>query len=80
MQASVPPGLVPMARVTEFVAPVTTFPPTSSTLTAGCVLQADPFAPPPGWVVKPSWVAPPMVMVNGVPVAVVSPVDEAAIV
>ena len=35
VQANVPPGLVPMARVIELVAVVTTLPPTSSTATVG---------------------------------------------
>ena len=64
VQARVPPGLVPMARVIELVALVTVLPPASSTVTAGWVPQAAPLAPPPGWVVKTSWVAAPKVMVR----------------
>ena len=53
-----------MARVIELVAVVTTLPDWSSTLTAGWVPQAAPSAPPPGWVLKTSWVAAPAVMVK----------------
>ena len=49
-QASVPPGLVAMAKVIELVAVVTTLPEPSSMLTAGWVAQVAPSAPPPGWV------------------------------
>ena len=77
VQASVPPGLVPMARVIELVAVVTTLPDWSSTLTAGWVVQVAPSAPPPGWVVKTSWVAGPEVMVNAELVVPVSPVAAA---
>ena len=73
VQANVPPGLVPMARVIELVAVVTTLPPTSSTATVGWVAHAAVLAPPPGWVVKTSLVAVPAVMLNGVLVAVVEP-------
>ena len=44
------------------VAVVTVLPPASSTVTTGWVAQACPSTPPPGWVVKASWVAAPMVM------------------
>ena len=77
VQASVPPGLVPMARVMELVAEVTTLPDWSSTLTPGWVVQVAPSAPPPGWVVKASWVAAPGVMVKAELVAPVSPVAAA---
>ena len=77
VQASVPPGLVPRARVIELVALVTTLPEASSTLTAGWVPQAAPLAPPPGWVVKTSWVAVPTVMGTFPLVTVVKPVAEA---
>ena len=57
VQASVPPGLVPMARVIDAAELVTVLPEASSTVTTGWVVQAAPLAPPPGWVVKTSWVA-----------------------
>ena len=69
VQASVPPGLVPRPRVMLFVPAEIGLPPTSSTLTAGWTVQAEPFAPPPGWVVKPNWLTAPIVMVKGVLVA-----------
>ena len=59
------------------MAVVTTLPDWSSTLTAGWVVQVAPLAPPPGWVVKTSWVAVPTVMVNALLVAPVSPVAVA---
>ncbi len=77
VQAKVPPGLVPRARVIEFVAPVTVLPDWSSTLTAGCVLHVAALAPPPGWVLKASWVAAPGVMEKVLLVAPVSPKAEA---
>ncbi len=77
VQASVPPGLVPMASVTEFVAVGTTLPPASSMATAGWVVQVAALAPPPGWVVKASWVAAPMVIENALLVTPVKPVAEA---
>ena len=78
MQARVPAGLpAPTARVMELVAVVTTLPPTSSTVTAGWVPQAAPLAPPPGWPVKTSWEAPPMVMEKALLVMVVNPVAAA---
>ena len=77
VQASVPPGLVPRARVMELVAVGTMLPPASSTLTAGWVPQAAPLAPPPGWALKTSWVAVPMVMVKVLLVTVVKPVAAA---
>ena len=52
-------------------------PPASSTVTAGWVVQVAPLAPPPGWVVKASFEAAPMVMVKLLLVAPVSPVAEA---
>ncbi len=63
----------------ELVAVVTGCPRLSSTLTAGWLpeVQAAPLAPPPGWVLKASWVAEPTVMVNGVLVAPLSPLEVA---
>jgi hypothetical protein len=58
------PGWEVMARVTALVFPVATFPLASSTETAGWADQAVPLAPPPGWVVKTSFVAAPAVMLN----------------
>ena len=75
VQASVPPGLVPRARVIWLVALVTTLPEASSTLTAGWVPQVAPLAPPPGWALKASWVAVPKVMVK---VLLVEPAKPAA--
>ena len=72
-----PPGLVPTARVMEFVALVTTLPDWSSTVTAGWVPKAAPLAPPPGWVVKTSWEPGPKVMVKVVLVTVVKPAAAA---
>ena len=66
-----------MARVMELVAVGHHVARPSSTLTAGWVVQVAPLAPPPGWVVKTSWVAVPAVMVNAVLVAPVSPVAAA---
>ena len=63
VQASVPPGLVPMARVIEVVGGDHVAA-GSSTLTAGWVVQVGAVGPAPGWVVKTSWVAAPMVMVK----------------
>ena len=77
VQANVPPGLVPMARVIELVAVVTTLPEASSTATVGWAPQAVPSAPPPGWVVKTSLVAVPAVMLKAELVAVVRPVADA---
>ncbi len=77
VQAKVPPGSVPRARVIEFVAPVTVLPPASSTVTTGCVLQVAALVPPPGWVLKASWVAGPAVMEKVLLVAALSPVAEA---
>ena len=71
------PGWVAMARVIELVAVVTVLPPTSSTLTEGWVPQAVPSAPPPGWLVKASWEAPPTVMVKELLVTLVNPVAVA---
>ena len=61
VHASVPPpqGLVPTARVMEAVPPVTALPPTSWTVTAGCLAHVAALVPPPGWVVKATWVAGP---------------------
>ena len=61
----------------ELVALVTTLPEASSTVTAGWVPQAAPLAPPPGWVLKASWVAVPKVMVKVLLVTVVKPVAAA---
>ena len=61
----------------ELVAVVTMLPDWSSTLTAGWVPQAAPLAPPPGWVLKTSWVAPPKVMGTLLLVTVVKPVAAA---
>ena len=66
-----------MARVMELVAVVTVLPPTSSTVTAGWVPQAVPSTPPPGWVLKASWEAPPIVMEKALLVMVVNPVAAA---
>ena len=77
VQARVPPGLVPMASVIELVAVVTVLPPASSTVTLGWVPQTAPLAPPPGWVVKTSWEAAPMVMGTLLLVMVVKPVAAA---
>ena len=77
VQASVPPGLVPRARVIWLVALVTTLPDWSSTVTAGWVPQAAPLAPPPGWALKTSWEAGPKVMVKVLLVTVVKPVAAA---
>ena len=71
-QASVPPGLVPIARVREAVE-ATVLPPTSWTVTAGCVVHVAVLAPPPGWVVKARLAAGPIVIVNVLLVAEVSP-------
>ena len=54
------PGWLPIDRVIEaleFVPVVMTLPKVSSTLTVGWVVQAAPFVPPPGCVVKTSWEA-----------------------
>ncbi len=58
------PGWVLMERVTEALDVVTVLPPLSSMATTGCVLQVAALGPPPGWVVKPSCVAGPTVMVR----------------
>ena len=71
------PGWVAMARVIEAAEVVTMLPPTSSTVTTGWVVQAAPLAPPPGWALKTSWVAAPMVMVKALLVAPVRPVAVA---
>ena len=71
------PGWVAMASVTALVAPVTVLPPTSSTVTLGWVPQVAPSTPPPGWVVKASWVAPAMVMEKALLVTVVNPLAAA---
>ena len=71
------PGWVAMARVMELFAVVTVLPPASSTVTLGWVPQAVPSTPPPGWVVKTSWEAPPMVMGTLLLVTVVKPVAAA---
>jgi len=57
------PGWVAMARVTGLELPVTGLPAESSTVTFGWVAQADPLAPPPGWVVNASCAAAPAVTV-----------------
>src|SRR5207302_691467 len=48
------PGCVLMANVIEAVELVTVLPPLSLTVTAGCVVQAAPLAPPPGCVLNTS--------------------------
>ena len=73
VQAKVPPGLVPMARVIELAAVVTVLPPTSSTVTTGWFVQTAPLAPPPGWALKTSWEAAPIVMLKALLVGPVSP-------
>ena len=71
VQVRVPvPGLVPMARVIDEVLVVTVLPPASSTATRGWVGKAVPPRPPVGSVVKPTWVAGPVVMLKGLVVAV----------
>src|SRR5438477_470 len=64
LRAPLPGGLVPMARVMLAVEPVTVLPPASCTVTTGCVAQAVPPVPPPGWVVKASLAAAPTVMLK----------------
>ena len=77
VQAKVPPGFVPMARVIELVAVGTTLPPMSSTATVGWVPHA------PCWLrhragsCRRAWCAVPIVMLNGVLVALVSPLAVA---
>lgn len=72
-----PPGLVPIANVTDAADPVIVFPPASWTLTTGCVAHAVPPVPPPGCVVNATFAAAPTVMLNVADVAVVSPADVA---
>ena len=81
-QASVAPvpGWEAMARVMVFVPVFTGLPPTSATLTAGWVVHTAPLAPPPGWVLKASSEAVPIVMVNGRLVPPARPVAVALIV
>ena len=67
------PGWVAMAKV-MFEPPLVTLPDASSMLTAGWVAQVAPLAPPPGWVLKASWLAGPAVRVNELLVAQLSPV------
>jgi hypothetical protein len=43
-------------------------------LTDGWFVQVEALAPPPGWTLKPIWLAPAMVMVSGLLVTPVSPV------
>ena len=79
VQASVAPvpGWVPMASVIEAAELVTTLPDWSSTLTLGWVPQAAPSTPPPGWVLKTSWLAAPKVMEKALLVTVVKPLAAA---
>ena len=64
VQARVPPGLVAEGQGDRVGAVVTMLPDASSMLTAGWSSRSQPSAPPPGWVLKTSWVAAPAVMVN----------------
>ena len=48
-----------MARLIEAEEPVTVLPYASSTAALGWVAHEAPLAPPPGWVLNPSWVADP---------------------
>jgi len=74
VQVSVPPpGFVPIASMIEAELPVTVLPFASSTVTIGCVVQAVPPVPPPGCVVKTTFVAVPAVILNALLVAEVSP-------
>ena len=58
VQVSVPAlGLVPIASVMLALLDVTVLPPASCTDTTGWVANAVAPVPPPGWVVKPSFVA-----------------------
>ena len=66
-----------MARVTALVAVVTVLPPTSSMLTLGWAVHTAPLAPPPGWVLKTSWLAAPKVMEKALLVTVVKPLAAA---
>ena len=68
----------PTAKVTLAVLVVTVFPPESSTVTAGWVVQAAALAPPPGWVVKASWAAGPTRDGEGALVPLARP-DELAV-
>ena len=67
------PGWVAMPRVIEAAELVTTLPPTSSTVTTGWVAQTAPSTPPPGWALKTSWEAAPIVMLKALLVAPVRP-------
>ena len=72
------PGWLLMLSVTFEANDVTTLPETSSTLTAGWVLQAAPSAPPPGWVREDELGGGPAVMVKVLLVAVLRPVARCA--
>src|ERR1700677_3232598 len=66
VQPSVPPAFSAIPNVTLVVFEATVFPPESSTVTTGWVVHGNVLAPPPGWVVKATWVALPTVMENAV--------------
>ena len=63
VQASVPPGLVPIARETGAEAVVTTVPPEVSISTTGCAANATPLLVVPGVVLNASFKVPVMEMV-----------------
>ena len=73
VQPSVPPAFSAIANVTLVVFVATVFPPESSTVTTGWLVQVEVLPPPPGWVVKASWVAAPTVMVKATLVPLVRP-------
>src|SRR3954451_7832713 len=72
VQASVAPAGVVIARSTSLVSLLTVLPAASWTVMTGCVANATLLAAPLGWVVNPSLLARPAVMVSGVLTAVVS--------
>src|SRR5580704_8725893 len=67
------PGWLAMARLIDAFELVTTLPKASSTLTDGWLVQTAPSAPPPGGLLKTSFVAVPKVMLKFELVAEVSP-------
>ena len=78
LQANVPPAsFVVRASVTVSPPAVTVLPPASWRATTGCVDQALPPVPPPGWAVKPRRTGTPATTAKVALVALVSPGDVA---
>jgi len=72
-----PPGFVPIANVMLALDDVIVLPPASCTVTTGCVPNALPPVPAPGWVVNATFAAAPTVMLNVLDVADVKPAEDA---